>query len=93
MAALLTVVALVPALPTLVPAAVAEPAPAGSRSTIDDLALGVTWLANADLPATMKLGLTSQIDADGSMTYRTAVEWVRRLNRRDYLGHRNWTLR
>ena len=65
---------------------------AAPAQTINDPKLGVTWLADADLPASMPLGLTSQINADGSMPYATAQMWVRRLDRRDYLGHDNWTL-
>jgi len=75
--------------------------PPSVQQTIDDPALNVTWLADADLPASLKLGLgTAQkglapINQDGSMQYATALEWVRRLNHyrhKGYLGHNDWTL-
>jgi hypothetical protein len=74
-------------------AAVRSSHPPSVQQTIDDPTLNVTWLADADLPASLKLGLT--FNADGSMQYATAVEWVRRLNhyrKKGYLGHKDWTL-
>ena len=77
------------------------PGPAVAQQTFYDPTLGVYWLANADLPATLKLGLTSAqskyppINTDGSMQYTTAVEWVYRLNHykgKGWLSHDNWTL-
>lgn len=64
-----------------------------SPQTIYDPGPRVTWLANADLAATatFKFGLGG-INADGSMDYATAKEWVRLLNRHKYLGHDNWTM-
>src|SRR5262249_3152124 len=32
------------------------------------------------------------INADGSMTWETALNWVAALNRHAYLGHTDWTL-
>ena len=74
---------------------------APGQQTVYDPTLSVYWLANADLPATLKLGLTSAqskyspINADGSMRYATAVQWVYRLNHykgTGWLGHNDWTL-
>jgi hypothetical protein len=67
-------------------------------STVYDPRLHVTWLANMDLPKTMKLGLDKPVakvpamNQDGSMQYATAMLWVARLNHAHYLGHSNWTL-
>jgi hypothetical protein len=56
------------------------------------------WLADADLAATRSFGV-KHINADGSMTFSQAQEWVHELNvfkNKDgtlgYLHHRNWTL-
>ena len=59
-------------------------------TTVYDPVLHVSWLADANLPARMKFGLA--INKDGSMSYQTAVQWVRRLNRHHFLGHGDWTL-
>ncbi|HMK97956.1 MAG TPA: hypothetical protein VK425_10445 [Acidimicrobiales bacterium] len=63
--------------------------------TVYDPGLHVMWLADADLAATDTFG-TADIDADGSMTYATAVKWVYAMNHSDngkgYLGHNDWTL-
>lgn len=58
---------------------------------MDDAALGVTWLADADLAATDTFNV-SGISCDGSMEYATALKWVEAMNHADYLGHENWTL-
>ncbi len=80
------------AVPTVVAGARRASAPVRIRvaSTVYDPVSHVNWLADADLPARMKLGLP--INRDGSMSFQTAVKWVRRLDRRKYLGHNNWTL-
>src|SRR5450631_4366513 len=69
--------------------------PSTDGLTVLDTDLYVTWLANANLPATEKLGV-SNINADGSMTFATAVEWVNALNSMNggagYLGRNNWTI-
>lgn len=59
--------------------------------TVDDTALGVTWLADADLAAQNTFGI-SGINRDGSMTYTEAHAWVAAMDRADYLGHSDWTL-
>jgi hypothetical protein len=58
---------------------------------VDDAALGVTWLANADLAATDTFNVPG-ISCDGSMEYATALKWVAAMNHADYLGHSDWTL-
>jgi hypothetical protein len=62
--------------------------------TVADPALDVTWLADADLPASEKFGL--KIAQNGAMPYGTALQWVHRLNaydhHRGWLGHDDWTL-
>ena len=63
----------------------------GSAETVPDLRLGVTWLADANLARKKTFGV-SGINHDGSMDYQTAQRWVRAMDRRAYLGHRNWTL-
>ena len=68
--------------------AISSPPPhsAAGPQTIYDPTLHVTWLADADLPATETFGLTTHhngltaINADGSMQYATAKARVRRLN-------------
>ncbi|HXR13254.1 MAG TPA: hypothetical protein VN740_01260 [Solirubrobacteraceae bacterium] len=75
---------------------------AAGPQTIYDPTLRVTWLADADLAASEKFGLSTAqhgltaINADGSMQYATAQAWVRRLNHanngKGWLGHTNWTL-
>ena len=76
---------------SFVPAALSTSSPA----TVYDPALKVTWLADADLPASKPFGVRG-IDKDGSMDYPTAVAWVQALNRyqhgRGYLGHHDWML-
>ena len=62
-----------------------------ARDEVDDPALGVTWLANADLASTDTFNV-SGISCDGSMEFATARRWVLAMNRVDYLGHRDWTL-
>src|SRR5437868_3538018 len=62
--------------------------------TVHDELLHVTWLADANLPATQKFGLP--IHASGSMTFQNARKWVAALNASSrgagFLGHANWTL-
>ena len=60
-------------------------------ATINDAALGVTWLAAADLAASDTFNVAG-ISCDGSMEYATALKWVRAMNCADYDGHSNWTL-
>lgn len=65
--------------------------PADGGQTVHDGNFGVTWLADANLPAKEKFGVHG-INSSGSMNYTTAVAWVRAMNAHKYLGHDNWTL-
>ena len=70
--------------------------------TVYDSANGITWLADANLPATNRFGLPACngsnsgtqtcINASGSMNYQAAVAWVNAMNAANYLGHSNWQL-
>ncbi|HLG95347.1 MAG TPA: IPT/TIG domain-containing protein [Bryobacteraceae bacterium] len=70
--------------------------------TVYDSANNVTWLADANLPASYRFGLPlcngadvgQQIclNAGGSMNYRAAAAWVDAMNAANYLGHNNWQL-
>ncbi len=71
------------------------------NGTVYDSNLGVYWLADANLAGDAQvremLGATKlKINADGSMDYATALEWVQALNNfnhgQGYLGHNNWQL-
>jgi len=59
--------------------------------TVHDTRLGVTWLADANLPAIETFGGPG-INKSGSMDYATAVRWVAAMNAASYLGHNNWQL-
>lgn len=77
------------------------PTPGGSTFTRDpsgetvyDSARDVTWLADANLPAKLPLGVRG-VNPSGSMDYRTALAWVAALNAhegRGYLGRKDWSL-
>lgn len=56
-----------------------------------DACLNVTWLVNANLPATLPLGI-SGIQSDGSMYWPTAASWIQALNATAYLGFSDWRL-
>jgi hypothetical protein len=56
-----------------------------------DACLNVTYLADANLPATLPLGVAG-IQADGAMTWPTAKAWVQALNASAYLGYADWRL-
>ena len=78
-----------------VPNAHAALIPSADGQTVYDTNLKVTWLANANLAATQTFGVKN-INANGSMNYATAVQWVAAMNALNggigYLGHNNWTL-
>lgn len=62
--------------------------------TVYDRARDVTWLADANLPAKLPLGVRG-VNPSGSMDYRTALAWVAALNAyegRGYLGRNDWSL-
>ena len=65
--------------------------PSADGLTVYDTDRHVYWLANADLAASEKFGV-SGINPDGSMTFATALAWVNAVNAAGYLGHANWTL-
>jgi hypothetical protein len=77
------------------PPASAPLAPAADGQTVFDPNLNVTWLADANLPATQTFGIAN-INKSGSMDYGTALRWVAAMNALDhgagYLGHNNWQL-
>jgi hypothetical protein len=68
----------------------ARAAPPDQNSTVYDPTRNVTWLADANLPAKLKYGLS--INDTGSMDFQTALAWVGELNRHKYLGHGDWML-
>lgn len=55
----------------------------------------VVWLANGNLARSQKFGV-AHINADGSMDYATALNWVKAMNHYNrgagYLGHHDWSL-
>jgi hypothetical protein len=71
--------------------AVADLVPSADGLTVYDSVRHVFWLANANLAATEQFSV-SGINADGSMSYATALAWVEAMNAANYLGHSNWTL-
>src|SRR6185369_11716129 len=74
--------------------------PSASGTTVYDSINRVSWLTDFNLAATNRFGLplcdamASQpcINPSGSMTYQSALAWVRGMNAANYLGHNNWQL-
>jgi hypothetical protein len=66
--------------------------------TVYDSVNNISWLADANLPATNRFGLpvcTASgtqpcVNASGSMNYQAAAAWVQAMNAANYLGHTNW---
>jgi hypothetical protein len=56
-----------------------------------DTVLDITWIANANLADTNDFGVTG-INANGSMTWDKAVEWIAAMNTAAYLGKSDWRL-
>ena len=56
-----------------------------------DDTLGITWLADANRAATETFG-SFNIDADGSMSWHTASNWILNMNAAKYLGITSWRL-
>lgn len=56
-----------------------------------DSGLNVTWLANAKLASTQTFGV-SGVQADGSMSWTTAQNWIGAMNTANYLGYGDWRL-
>jgi hypothetical protein len=69
----------------------------GNTSTIEayyDTLVGVTWLADANLAASISFGVTG-ISSEGSMDWNTTQEWLSAMNTyggTGYLGFSNWQL-
>ena len=69
-------------------------------TTVYDTVNNVTWLANANLAATDRFGLSickgsgpqPCVNPSGSMGYQAAAAWVNAMNAANYLGHTNWQL-
>ncbi len=74
--------------------------PSPDGVTVYDTVNGVTWLADADFPATNRFGLPvcdasgvqPCVNASGSMNYASAAAWVQAMNAAAYLGHTDWQL-
>ncbi|CAN5310002.1 hypothetical protein BH10PSE9_BH10PSE9_21710 [soil metagenome] len=68
---------------------------ADDGKTVYDSAANVTWLADGNLAASETFGVKG-INKSGSMPFRLAAEFVRRMNASNngagYLGHNTWTL-
>ena len=68
--------------------------------TVYDSANGVTWLANANLPASNRFGVplctpggaATCVNASGAMSYQSAAAWVAAMNAAHYLGHSDWQI-
>src|SRR5579872_704648 len=80
---------------SVAPAGAARTTTGGGARTVQDALLGVTWLADANLASKETFGVRG-INADGSMGYGTALDWIRAMNAFDhgkgYLGHNDWML-
>ena len=64
---------------------------ADGGATVHDNLLHVTWLKNANLAEKQTFGLA--VSHDGSMSYKTALAWMSKLNDgAGYLNHTGWTL-
>jgi hypothetical protein len=82
------------ALPGTSPAKGTMLQPSTDGQTVYDPIANVTWLANANLAAEMKFGV-SGIGADGAMTRTTADDFIDAMNgynRKGYLGQKRWQL-
>jgi len=82
---------------TALPEADAELIASADGLTVHDTVLHVTWLANANLAASVagRFGI-AKIGPNGAMDYVAATQWVAALNSQNggagYLGHNNWQL-
>ena len=63
---------------------------AGGQAYYDDV-LDITWLTNANLADTNDFGVTG-INANGTMTWTKANEWIGAMNTANYLGTNDWRL-
>lgn len=70
--------------------------------TVYDSVNNITWLADANLPASSRFTLPNCngsgageqicVNPNGSMNYRAAAAWVAAMNAANYLGHNDWQL-
>ena len=69
--------------------------------TVYDSVNNITWLADANLPASIRFGLPlctgnslrgTCINPSGSMNYPSASAWITAMNLAKFLGHTNWQL-
>ncbi len=68
--------------------------------TVYDAANDISWLTDADLPASNRFGVPlctgtgnqTCVNPSGSMRYDAAVAWVAGMNAANYLGHADWLL-
>ena len=58
---------------------------------VSDTDLGITWTANANLADTVDFGVTG-INADGTMTWDKAHEWIAAMNTANHLGFNDWRM-
>src|SRR6185295_2734948 len=79
-------------LPGTKPGRGTELQPSADGQTVYDPVANVTWLANANLAATMKFNV-SGIVSDGAMSHTTAEAFIKAMNsydRKGYLGQKGW---
>lgn len=62
----------------------------GGLAVYDD-DLDITWVSNANLAKTNAFGVAG-INADGTMNWATANNWIAAMNASTYLGFSNWRL-
>ena len=64
----------------------------GDNTTTDNLT-GLIWANNANLLGTVDADNdTDSPNGDGSVTWQHALDYIKRLNRLNYLGHNDWRL-
>jgi hypothetical protein len=63
---------------------------AGGQAYYDDV-LNITWLTNANLADTNDFGVAG-INANGTMNWAKAQEWIGAMNTANYLGTSTWRL-
>jgi hypothetical protein len=75
------------------------PSLASAQSVFYDQEDRISWLADANFPASNTFGLPDCdsgtepcVNKSGSMTYASAVAWVAAMNAANYQGHSNWQL-
>ena len=58
---------------------------------VNDTDRNIVWLANANLADTNSFGV-SGINANGTMSWFTAQNWIGAMNTANYLGYNDWRL-